>query len=96
MLEVIDAYQMPEKAGLQKAAHEINHVTSDAEIVAIGTTVGNWDWVEEKERNHVQYGANLNGVGISGFDICSSSSFRNLQSETEDKVKFYVRVIMLE
>jgi len=89
VLEVIDAHRMPSRSGLDKTVLEINKVASKEGIVRLGTSCGSGTWVEERERNHVQYGSNPMGVGISGFDFCSSSSFRNLQSETEDKVKFY-------
>jgi tRNA U54 and U55 pseudouridine synthase Pus10 len=89
VLEVIDAYQMPNREGLDKAHCAINHVANAEETVALGITPGSSIWVEEKERTHVQYGVNPKGVGISGLDFCPASCFSNLQSETEDKVKFY-------
>lgn len=89
VLEVIDAHRMPSRSGLDKTVLEINKVASKEGIVRLETSCGSGNWVEENERNHVQYGSNPMGVGISGFDFCSASSYRNLQSETEDKVKFY-------
>eukprot|EP00554_Chaetoceros_debilis_P007572 CAMPEP_0194078488 /NCGR_PEP_ID=MMETSP0149-20130528/4867_1 /TAXON_ID=122233 /ORGANISM="Chaetoceros debilis, Strain MM31A-1" /LENGTH=718 /DNA_ID=CAMNT_0038759763 /DNA_START=28 /DNA_END=2181 /DNA_ORIENTATION=+ len=89
VLEILDAMNMPEPCNLKKTVHEINRVTSDSDIASFGISEGTGDWVEEPERKHVQYGKNPKGVGISGLTICSSSSFKQLQNETEDKVKFY-------
>jgi tRNA U54 and U55 pseudouridine synthase Pus10 len=89
VLEIIDANRMPSREGLDKAQQEINHTVDKENTVTFGVTPGSSFWVNEKDRTHVQYGLNPRGVGISGLDFCRSSCFGNLQSETEDKVKFY-------
>lgn len=89
VLEIIDAHSLPSPQSLLQAVLKINHVTSKSDIVNLAKTSGSGEWVTESDRMHVQYGQNPNGVGISGLEFCPSSSYRNLQSETEDKVKFY-------
>jgi tRNA U54 and U55 pseudouridine synthase Pus10 len=89
VLEIIDAHTLPSPQSLHQAVLNINHVKSINDIVTLAKTIGSGAWVVENDRMHVQYGLNPNGVGISGLDFCPSSSYRNLQSETEDKVKFY-------
>ncbi len=89
VLEIIDALRVPNICDLEKTIHTINRVNQNSSIVTLGTTESNGEWVKEPNRNHVQYGYNPAGVGISGLNFCVSSSFKNLQSETEDKVKFY-------
>mmetsp|Transcript_8661 Transcript_8661/g.16352 ORF Transcript_8661/g.16352 Transcript_8661/m.16352 type:complete len:663 (-) Transcript_8661:799-2787(-) len=89
VLEIVDACKMPSPQSLLQAVLKINHVTRKEDIVTLAKTSGSSEWVEESDRMHVQYGLNPNGVGISGLEFCPSSSYRNLQAETEDKVKFY-------
>ena len=89
VLEIIDACELPSEQSLMDAVLAINHVTCKNDIVTLAKTSGSGEWVEEDDRMHVQYGVNPHGVGISGLEFCTSSSYRNLQSETEDKVKFY-------
>mmetsp|Transcript_7756 Transcript_7756/g.11775 ORF Transcript_7756/g.11775 Transcript_7756/m.11775 type:complete len:832 (-) Transcript_7756:142-2637(-) len=94
--EVIDAYKMPTIEDLNHVVQKINKIDSgnngdnnESSVLKEITLSGEGEWVNEGTRKHVQYGCNPNGVGISGLSYCQSSSFSNLQSETEDKVKFY-------
>ncbi len=89
VLEIIDAHKLPDREGLDKTHCTINHLTDTSDTVRIGITPPSSSWVDEKERKHVQYGQNPRGVGISGLDFCPSSCFGNLQSETENKIKYY-------
>ena len=73
-LEVVDALRMPPAEAMQQAILKINH----------GSNQINQD-------GHLRYyGNNPFGVGVADC-LCftPSSTFRNLQAETEEKVKFY-------
>ena len=72
--EVIDGLRMPSKEALDLAMHEINHTAPDSESS------------DERKR---RYGQNPMGVGVSSFELASSKAFKNLQAETENKVKYY-------
>ena len=93
--EVIDAFKFPSILDLNKAVQLINqnsvNNTDYDESSAIEEVILTSDgkWVHEDDRIHLQYGKNPRGVGISGLSYCKSSLFSGLQSETEDKVKFY-------
>ena len=94
--EVIDAYKLP---SIQDLTHAVKFINQNGNANDDGynessaleeiTLPSDGKWVNESPRKHVQYGINPRGVGISGLSYCHSSSFSNLQSETEDKVKFY-------
>lgn len=73
-LEVIDAFQIPSPESLELAVLKINH--------------GNTKFNSE---GHMRfYGSNPLGVGVSDcLSFTPSSTFRNLQAETEEKVKYY-------
>jgi tRNA U54 and U55 pseudouridine synthase Pus10 len=92
--EVIDAYKLPTAEDLNKVVQTINQNGngsnySKSSVLEEIEITGDGKWVHEDARTHIQYGKNTNGVGISGLTYCHASSFSNLQSETEDKVKFY-------
>jgi tRNA U54 and U55 pseudouridine synthase Pus10 len=72
--EVTDAYRLPSKSDLAALVQAINHTgPEDAPLDA-----QNW------------YGKNPNGVGIAPhLAFVPSASFKNLQADTEDKVKHY-------
>lgn len=89
VLEIHDTLHVPTKESLEKAVLTINCVATCNDIVSIGESVEDNGWVKETERKFVQYGKNKRGVGVSGLEITGSKSYSGLQSETEDKVKFY-------
>lgn len=89
VLEIIDAKKMPSLETLSKSVMAINKVSSLQDIVLSRKTVSDGVWIKENDRDNVLYGNNDMGVGVSGLVFCESSSYKNLQSETEDKVKFY-------
>ena len=73
-LEIIDAFQMPTPESLEEAVLEINHGNSKV----------------NNEGQMRYYGSNPLGVGVSDcLGFTPSSTFRNLQAETEEKVKYY-------
>lgn len=101
--EVIDAYRMPVFSDLQKAVRVINSMDDNDHLVDAASGQNIIQVVDDKEdfttrkwvdevsvhRQYVQYGRNPRGVGVSGLQFAKSSSFKNLQSETENKVKLY-------
>jgi len=88
--DIVDAYKMPTKSILDKVVKEINHMSNDRfSVMEKASTLSDGKWVQEEERQYIRYGRNPKGVGISSLVYCPSSSFKNLQSDTEDKVKFY-------
>lgn len=73
--EVTDAYSLPSSADLERVVLEINHLEAGDAVLA-----------ETKQ----SYGKNPNGVGVApGLKHVPGSSFKNLQADTEDKVKHY-------
>ena len=73
--EVTDAYHLPSMQELERVVQEINHIDHGEKALEDG--------------KH-SYGKNPNGVGIApGLKYVPSSSFKNLQADTEDKVKHY-------
>jgi tRNA pseudouridine synthase 10 len=89
VLEINDALSVPTMESLQKTVLAINCVSHYDDIVSIGESVEDNGWIKEYGRKFVQYGRNEKGVGVSGLEITGSKSYSGLQSETEDKVKFY-------
>lgn len=89
VIEINDALSVPTKESLEDAALAINCVSHCHDIVSIGKCVEDNGWVKENERKFVQYGKSEKGVGVSGLEMTGSRSYSGLQSETEDKVKFY-------
>ena len=93
--EIIDAYKLPSLHDLNIAVQTINQNSdscSDYKPLSVLEKVtgpGDNKWVIENPKSHVQYGLNPHGVGVSGLAFCRSSCYSTLQSETEDKVKFY-------
>ena len=77
--QVVDALRMPTMNSLTKVLHAINC-----------TTTQNENHTERGELASRQYGQNPMGVGISDcLGFAPSHSFKNLQAETEEKVKYY-------
>eukprot|EP00977_Amphora_coffeiformis_P019532 scaffold7349_cov173-Amphora_coffeaeformis.AAC.13 len=73
--EVTDAHHLPSMRELECVVQEINHLNPGEEALGEGKQ---------------SYGKNPNGVGIApGLQYVPSSSFKNLQADTEDKVKHY-------
>jgi tRNA pseudouridine(54/55) synthase len=73
-LEVVDAFRLPPTEALQEAILRINHGISQVNV----------------DGNMRYYGVNPLGVGISDcLCFAPSSTFKNLQAETEEKVKYY-------
>lgn len=73
-LEVVDAFRLPPMESLQEAVLRINHGISQVNV----------------DGNMRYYGVNPLGVGISDcLCFAPSSTFKNLQAETEEKVKYY-------
>jgi tRNA U54 and U55 pseudouridine synthase Pus10 len=78
VLEIIDALKVPTPADLLSVVHEINQTAPDDDPSGI---------VTEDVRS---YGRNPMGVGISScISFVPNKAFRNLQAETEEKVKYY-------
>ena len=80
--EIIDAFSMPNQSALQHIADEINQPTDRAKTDGANPYINN-------SLSLQSYGTNPMGVGISGLKFVSSSSFKNLQEQTESKVKHY-------
>lgn len=77
VLEVIDALRIPTMDQLKAVVSEINHTIPDESIVIVRS-------------DGRTYGKNPFGVGISScFNFVPDNSFRNLQSDTEGKIKYY-------
>lgn len=83
--EIIDACHMPKVSDLRRIAQDINHESDDSQLKEEKMRPSNGD---DGARS---YGNNPMGVGISpdDFRFVPASSFKNLQSETEGKVKYY-------
>jgi tRNA pseudouridine synthase 10 len=73
--QVIDAFRLPTDEDLRMVVETINNTQQDSHSEAVDA--------------NRQFGQNPNGVGVSSLQICSSKIFSSLQSETEDKVKYY-------
>jgi len=58
-------------------------------VCAVNHTDVNYEGIQQFEKKDRGYGKNPTGVGISSLNYCPAASFGTLQSETEDKVKFY-------
>lgn len=77
--QVVDALRMPTMNSLTKVLHAINC-----------TTTQNGNHIDSGELAGRRYGHNPMGVGISDCLVFApSQSFKNLQAETEEKVKYY-------
>jgi tRNA U54 and U55 pseudouridine synthase Pus10 len=76
--EVIDAFRLPTEDDLNQVVDSINHVVEANEISETSPL----------EPNRY-FGRNPNGVGVSCLTLCSAKLFSTLQSETEDKIKYY-------
>lgn len=77
--EMIDALRMPTVQDLEKMKHAINHNTGDD---------GATDLLPKSTR---YYGQSPMGVGVDpeNLSFAPRDAFKNLQSETEEKHKFY-------
>ncbi len=97
--EVFDAHRLPSKLDLDRVVKAVN--LSDSINDEISTTKENGEEIENDKNGWPRalvepnqfYGTNPIGVGVSSpLRIVPSSSFAGLQSETEEKVKFYACV----
>jgi tRNA pseudouridine(54/55) synthase len=71
--EIIDALRLPPADSMSEIVHEINHTNT-----------------KDSTPEPRSYGRNPSGVSISNdLNFTPSSSFKNLQAETEHKVKYY-------
>uniref|UniRef100_A0A7S1YZL7 tRNA pseudouridine(55) synthase n=1 Tax=Ditylum brightwellii TaxID=49249 RepID=A0A7S1YZL7_9STRA len=98
--EVIDAYHMPTQDDLERVVAAVNHddttsANNDTEHCKKKDTDEDDNAITPSDKweeiPSIRYfGSNPNGVGISSnIHYVPSSAFRNLQSNTEDKVKHY-------
>lgn len=97
--EVFDAHRLPCKIDLDRVVKAVN--CSDTIDDKTPPTKADWKNLEKDKNGWPQtlaepnqyYGTNPIGVGVSfPLRIVPSSSFSGLQSETEEKVKFYACV----
>lgn len=72
--QVIDAFGVPRKDDLERAVCSINHEKEEKDSTAA-------------QQRH--YGNNPMGVDVSSLEFVPSSCYRNLQADTESKVKHY-------
>lgn len=79
--EVIDAFRVPTAADLHAMREEINRTTANNP-----TCDDDCITVESDIR---YYGQSPMGVGVSSLSLVPPSAYKNLQSETEHKVKYY-------
>jgi tRNA U54 and U55 pseudouridine synthase Pus10 len=98
--EIIDALRLPSMLALQRMVQDINHPkgtddngTASAESKDDGAYTKKkrrHDFVDDSLMSQRSYGSNPMGVGIaSDLRFVEASAFRNLQAETENKVKYY-------
>ena len=97
--EVFDAHRIPSESDLANVVDTINCQEGKMEIVnrnvACGENVAKELEMDEKGwltlvQQHRYHGNNPRGVGVTRpLSLVPSSAFSNLQSETEDKVKYY-------
>lgn len=81
--EITDAHVLPSLESLNYAVLEINQMGNDGGDSSAATT-------SMIAKDGQSYGNNPNGVGIApGLRYVSSAAFKNLQADTEDKVKHY-------
>lgn len=80
--EIVDALRLPKQQDLEEMVHEINHTSSEP--------TPNNILIEDQSMGTRSYGINPTGVGVApSLSFAVSSTYRNLQSETENKVKYY-------
>ncbi|KAL7575006.1 hypothetical protein ACA910_010823 [Epithemia clementina (nom. ined.)] len=84
--EIIDAFVMPTPSALQQIVEEINGGGNNN----AGKADSNDDKPGASLSSLPYYGSNPMGVGIApNLEFVSSSCFKNLQAQTESKVKHY-------
>jgi len=94
--EVIDAHRMPSPYDLTVVTEVINRVDTYKKhldvtdiIVDAGIASPNRPVSAENGERRRRYGCNPDGVDVACMSYCTSSSFKGLQAETENKVKHY-------
>eukprot|EP00571_Detonula_confervacea_P006798 CAMPEP_0172315742 /NCGR_PEP_ID=MMETSP1058-20130122/26139_1 /TAXON_ID=83371 /ORGANISM="Detonula confervacea, Strain CCMP 353" /LENGTH=758 /DNA_ID=CAMNT_0013029895 /DNA_START=91 /DNA_END=2367 /DNA_ORIENTATION=- len=97
--EVFDAHRMPSKTDLENVAKAINCVEGEIEMKDASscdeTTLKEIEmdekgWPQTLVQSDRYHGNNHKGVGVSSpLTLVPSSAFSGLQSETEEKVKYY-------
>ena len=93
--KVVDAHRIPTLQQLQSIVHAVNHTNNKEDESENNHTpkmmmTKNGSCDDGVNNNPNFYGCNPNGVGISPkLEFCSDLNFRNLQSDTENKVKYY-------
>ncbi|CAB9504213.1 Putative tRNA pseudouridine synthase Pus10 [Seminavis robusta] len=88
--EIIDALKMPTVADLKQVVESINHSTCLSE--ATGTTETTSTSTESLPllpTSSQYYGRSPLGVGVDSLSFAPTDNFKNLQSETESKSKYY-------
>lgn len=97
--EVIDAFRLPSTQELSnvmdrinrtdiKEIPEVSDIVADAGIQNSSTSEKSLSSQQSTCRNR-RYGRNPNGVDIANISYCTSSDYKGLQGETENKVKHY-------
>jgi tRNA U54 and U55 pseudouridine synthase Pus10 len=79
--EIIDALRMPTPDDLQQVVHAINHSSSEA------TTSTDAPLLLPASSQY--YGQSPLGVGVDALSFAFAADFKNLQSDTEQKHKYY-------
>ncbi|KAL7540303.1 hypothetical protein ACHAXR_010018 [Thalassiosira sp. AJA248-18] len=97
--EVFDAHKMPSNSDLKKVVKTINCQEEETTAKSIASCVESMTkevemdekgWPQTLVLPHRYHGSNPNGVGVSSpLKLVPSSAFSGLQSETEEKVKYY-------
>lgn len=94
--EIIDAHKVPTPQDLRKVLYAINHSNEKTEntfleVSDILVDAGIGDFSSSAANGTVKrrYGQNPNGVDIASLSYRSHHHFRNLQGETETKIKHY-------
>ena len=96
--QVYDAHRMPTKSDLEKVVKAINCLDGKAAAEASSSEETNTEDTEHDAKgwpttsvDSIRYhGNNPNGVGVSSpLSLVPARAFSSLQSETEDKVKYY-------
>ena len=97
--EVIDAFRLPSPQQLSNVMDRINrtdikeipHVSDIVADAGIGdpSTKKNSLSPEISTSRDRRYGRNPNGVDIANISYCTSTDYKGLQGETENKVKHY-------
>lgn len=93
--EIFDAHRLPTKSDLDRAVHAINGTvdegTEDGIYTKSEVESNEKGWPETAVDRNRSYGENP--VSVSTLKYVPSSAFSGLQSETENKMKYYACVV---